>query len=71
MFQTDAQSLEEKGRAEGTVNGLRRIFLKQLRHKFSPLPISVEGKVEMMAEEELDVLAVKMLDSTSLQELGL
>ena len=75
MFQTDAQFLEEKGRmegrVEGRVEGMRRSFLKQLRHKFSPLPNSVEGKVGVMPEEELDILTVKMLDSASLQELGL
>ena len=70
MFQTDAQFLEEKGRVEGQTETTRKLFLSLLRHKFSPLPLNTEEKIQQLTKDKLEELFDEAIDSKSLNEIG-
>ena len=59
-----------KGRQEGRKEGRQEILLKQLRKRLRTIsPQTVEAKIKTLSVEQLDDLAEKILDITSMDEL--
>ncbi len=62
----------EQGRKEGRDEGRRELLLEQLERRFGPLPAeTVERLRSLTSREELSRLAARVLDASSLEELGL
>lgn len=59
----------EEGREEGVLEGERRMALRQLTRRFGKLPPSSVKRIRAMKSEDLELLSVRLLDATSLQEL--
>lgn len=55
----------------GKIAGQREMVLRQLQVKFGPLSAAIRERVESLSPEELDHLAVELLQPRSLKELGL
>ncbi len=63
-----AQSRGE-GRREGNLEGKNTLLLKQLEKKFGHLPSELKSAVEKLDAEQLDDLAMDILDLTNLEDL--
>ncbi len=62
----------EEGREKGREEGRRELLLEQLERRFGPLPpATVERVRSLTSRKELSRLAARVLDATSLEELGL
>ena len=74
MKEVDDMALTWAGKIEarGRLEGIRGLILRQLEHRFGPLPQEVRGCVEGLDDQsELDRLSDQLLDASSLAELGL
>ena len=72
MGLTWAGKIEAKGWAEGSLAATRRLVIRQLEHRFGPLPEKVRRRMEGLDDQqELDRLSERLLDVSSLSELGL
>lgn len=60
---------ERKGEQRGLLEGQRRLLLRQLRTKFSPLPADAERRVAAADEQTLERWGEAVLDATSLAEV--
>jgi flagellar biosynthesis/type III secretory pathway protein FliH len=62
----------EKGMEKGREEGKRDLLLDLLQHRFGPLPKSTVKRVHTLTtSEELSRLAARVLDASSLEDLGL
>ncbi|MEW6756125.1 MAG: Rpn family recombination-promoting nuclease/putative transposase [Candidatus Latescibacterota bacterium] len=61
----------EEGREEGRAEGRQQVLLKLLRAKFGDLPPALEERLGALTADDLDDLAVRLLNARSLAELGL
>lgn len=62
----------ETGERAGREQGQRDLLLRQLTHRFGPLPEATRQRVQALASpEELQELAERVLDAKSLDDLGL
>lgn len=66
---TAAQKLIEQGRVEGRAEGQAELLLRQLRRKFTSISPEVEQRVRSASPEELEQLADRFVDATSLDEV--
>ena len=79
MILTDAEELvlegkelgRQEGKLEGKLEGWRELILSHLRFKFGPLPEEVEAKIINLNNDNLQLLANKILSATSLSDMGL
>jgi hypothetical protein len=62
---TTAQDL----RAEGRVEGMANVLVRQLTRKFGPLPESAEAAIRAASLEQLEVWTDRVLDAASLDEV--
>ncbi|MCA9610439.1 MAG: Rpn family recombination-promoting nuclease/putative transposase [Myxococcales bacterium] len=60
---------EAKGRAEGEAKGRAEVLLKQLRLRFSELPVDVEKRVRAASIEELDRWVERVLSAESIADV--
>ena len=68
MELTWAGKIEKQGRLDGA----RSLVIRQLEHRFGPLPGSVRNRVEHLDDpQELELLSEQLLDAGSLADLGL
>jgi predicted transposase YdaD len=63
-----ADWLHERGRAEGSKQGRAALLLRQLAHRFGPLPNGVEAKVCGADPQRVENWALRLLTATSLTE---
>jgi hypothetical protein len=63
-----ADYIHERGRAEGSKQGRAGLLLRQLVHRFGPLPPAVEAKVRGAEPQRLDDWALRLLTAASLDE---
>ncbi len=62
----------EKGLEKGREEGRRELLLEQIERRFGPLPAATVKRVRSLASpEELSRLAARVLDASSLGDLGL
>jgi len=62
---------QEKGHAQGKLEGMRKLLLHQLAQRFGPLPEAVRRQVEAITStRRLTSLAGKVLTARSLGDLG-
>ena len=62
----------EKGREEGREEGRRELLLEQLERRFGPLPDATVKRIQALtSREELSGLAARVLEASSLEDLGL
>ncbi len=67
-----AHEARQEGREEGREEGQRELLLRQLERRFGPLSPATRKRLgDLTAPEELSRLADRLLDATSLDELGL
>ena len=62
---TTAQDL----RAEGRVEGVARVLVRQLTRRFGPLPESAQAAIRAASLEQLEVWADRVLGASSLDEV--
>jgi len=62
-------SWHEKGRREGRQEGYRSILLKQIKKRLGAVPADIEQNVAGMKIEQLDLLAEKILEITTEEDL--
>ena len=60
---------EAKGLQEGRLEGQRRVLLRQLRAKFSPLPADAERRVVAADEATLERWADAVLTAVRIEEV--
>ena len=71
MWMTWSERIEEKGRAEGEREGMRKLLLHLLSQRFGPLSEAVRGQVEAITStRRLTSLAGRVLTARSLRDLG-
>ena len=62
----------EQGLKQGSVRGIRRMIIRQIEHRFGPLPQKIQQRLETLEDpHELDRLSEQLLDARSLADLGL
>ncbi len=72
MEMTWAGRIAHEARREGREEGQRELLLRQLERRFGPLSPATRKRVgELTSPEELSRLAERLLDASSLEELGL
>ncbi len=76
METTWAGKIEAKGRQkgleQGSLRGIRSVVIRQLKHRFGPLPREIQQRLEALDDpQELDRLSEQLLDARSLADLGL
>lgn len=65
----DVMTAADQLRLEGRLEGQRRLLVRQLRAKFSPLPVEAEQRVAAADEETLERWGEAVLHATSLDEV--
>lgn len=68
---TNADRLVKKSFVEGREHGQRDLLLHLLARRFGTLPEATRRRVESLSSDELSRLAERVLDATSLDDLGL
>ena len=69
--QTMAVTTFERGMQAGLQQGWRTAIRKQLETRFGPLSPGARERLESLSFEQLEALAVAVLEARSLRELGL
>jgi hypothetical protein len=69
--QTMAVTTFERGMQAGLQQGWRTAIRKQLETRFGPLSPGAQERLESLSFEQLEALAVAVLEARSLKELGL
>jgi hypothetical protein len=60
----------KEGRREGVIEGMRRVILRQMKQRFGPVPVALQGRVGRIADARaLDRIAAGLLRSDDLAEL--
>lgn len=61
----------KEGRRKGVIEGMRRVILRQMKQRFGPVPVALQGRVERIADARaLDRIAAGLLKSDDLAQLG-
>lgn len=63
-----AMSVADRLRAQGREEGRAELLLRQLEHRFAPLPAYVEVKVLAATPQQVDAWALRVLTAASLAE---
>jgi predicted transposase YdaD len=63
------KSAKAAGLVEGRLEGERTLIQNQIRKRFGPAPAWAVRRIESMPAQELDLLALRLLDSPSLEDL--
>jgi hypothetical protein len=58
----------ELGRVEGRTEGERHLMLRMLSQRFGPVPDWVTGRIATMSATDLERIAVRVFDSSSLED---
>lgn len=59
----------EQGMAQGRLEGERRLVLRVIQHRFGELPAAYRLRLQSASQDELEDLADRVLDASSLDEL--
>ena len=59
----------QEGRLEGRLEGISKILIKQSQKRFGALPPDILEKIKDLSVEQLDLLAERLLEVASLDEL--
>jgi hypothetical protein len=59
----------DEGRAEGRVEGMAAALLRQLEHRFGPLPEEVRERAASASIPQLEHWLVRFVDASSLSEV--
>jgi predicted transposase/invertase (TIGR01784 family) len=65
----DVVTAADQLRAEGEAKALRRVLLRQLREKFTTLPVEAEQRIAKASADELDAWTTRVLKASSLDEV--
>ncbi len=60
---------EKKGEEKGIEKGIEKIIYKQLMIKFGKLPADYKEKISKLSEEELELVAEKIMEIEELKQL--
>jgi hypothetical protein len=71
MMQSTYDKGIEKGIEKGRETERRRLIRRQIEARFGPLREEVRQRFEALSADQLDELALTLLQAKSLQELGL
>jgi hypothetical protein len=63
-----AMSAADWLRAQGREEGRAELLLRQLEHRFGPLPVALEAKVLAATTEQVERWALRVLTASSLAE---
>jgi len=66
---TAGEKLLDQGRSEGLLEGERRILLRLLRKRFSPIPETVEARLKSATETQLEEWSDRVLAAETLDEV--
>lgn len=60
----------KEGRRKGVVDGMRQLILRQIKQRFGPPPVSLQQRIERIADARmLERIASALLRSNSLEQL--
>ena len=59
----------EQGVELGRLDGERTLVLRQIQHRFGDLPVELRLRLQSASQAELENLADRVLDATSLDDL--
>jgi hypothetical protein len=61
----------KEGRRKGVIEGMHRVILRQMKQRFGPVPIALQGRLERIADARaLDRIAAALLKSDDFAQLG-